>query len=88
MTTARPRKRTTLLIRCTGRTVHRVTLKPRGPTCGTVFTSERPYKSRADWIERARAAGWRVSPLQADNTVIACCPSCVSGTKPKTKERT
>ena len=70
------RKRTKLLIRCTGRWVNRRTNKPYGRVCGNVFTSSGAYRSRADWIERARAAGWRVSPLQRDNTVIANCPVC------------
>jgi hypothetical protein len=70
------RKRKKLLIRCTGRRVNPLNNKPYGRVCGKEFTSARGYRSRADWIERARAAGWRVSPLQRDNTVIANCPSC------------
>lgn len=68
--------RTRLVIRCTGRPVARVSLKPVGRECGTLFTTTAPYRSRAGWIEMARAAGWKVSPLSAANTVTATCPAC------------
>jgi hypothetical protein len=77
--------RTRLEIRCTGRRVSKVSNKPVGRTCGTVFTSSARYRSRANWIERARAAGWRISPLRPDNTVLAYCPNCVTGKKRKKK---
>jgi hypothetical protein len=82
MTNAGAAKRARLLIRCTGRKVSRISLKPRGRECGRVFVSAAAYRSRADWIERARAAGWSVSPLSLDKTVIANCPYCLTGTKP------
>ena len=77
--TARPRVRNPLVIRCTGRAVNPRTNQPIGRVCGKVYRSARAYRTRADWIERARAAGWRVSPLQADKTVTACCPTCSRG---------
>lgn len=75
MTPTRP-TRTRLLIRCTGRRVNPRTIQPVGRVCGRVFTSPRAYRSRANWIELARAAGWRVSPIQPDKTVTAGCPRC------------
>jgi hypothetical protein len=74
--------RTHLEIRCTGRKINPRNNQPYGRTCGTVFTSARTYRSRQNWIERARAAGWRVSPLRTDKTVNACCPACSTGRKP------
>lgn len=73
--------RTRLEIRCTGRRINPLNNQPIGRTCNLLFVSARAYRSRADWIERARAAGWRVSPLHADKTITACCPHCVSGKK-------
>lgn len=73
---AAPKKRRQLLIRCTGRAVNPRNNQPVGRVCGRLFASAKAYRSRADWIERARSVGWRVSPLQPDNTVIACCPRC------------
>lgn len=84
MTATRVRRR--LEIRCTGRAVNPRTNKHVGRVCGTVFVSARPYRSRADWIQRARAVGWRVSPLRPDNTVNACCPRCSSGGKKNRQE--
>lgn len=75
-----------LVIRCTGRLVDPRTFRPVGRVCGRVFKSATAYRSRANWIERARAAGWRVSPLASDNTVTACCPTCHTGKKRKKKE--
>lgn len=83
-------RRTALEIRCTGRKVNRFSNKPYGRTCGRVFTSKAAYRSRATWIERARAAGWRISPLLPDRTVTAFCPTCVTGKTnrtPRTEER-
>ncbi len=77
-TTRKPRVQ--LVIRCGSRPLDRLTLKPRGRVCGKLFTSTRAYRSRADWIERARSVGWRISPLKPDKTVDACCPKC-SGMK-------
>lgn len=78
--TARPtRVRNPLVIRCTGQAVNPLTNQPVGRVCGAVFTSARAYRSRKDWIERARAAGWRVSALTAEKTVNACCPKCTGG---------
>jgi hypothetical protein len=68
-----------LEIRCTGRRFNPLTNQLVGRECGQVFASAGTYLSRANWIERARAAGWRVSPLKTDNTVNACCPTCVGG---------
>lgn len=78
--------RSRLTILCTGQRVRRGSLKPFGRVCGTEFITNAPYRSRAGWIELARTAGWRVSPLRPDNTVTACCPACVSGTRRRTKE--
>ncbi len=75
--------RARLEIRCTGRKIRRTTNLPYGRTCDLLFTSTTPYRSRKDWIERARAAGWRVSPLLPDKTVHACCPACRTGKGPK-----
>ena len=80
------RPRIQLVIRCTGRKVNPLTFRAEGRVCGRRFTSAGKYRSRADWIERARAAGWRVSPLHRDKTVIACCPPC-NGTAPKKKKK-
>lgn len=80
---AKPRKRVTLLIRCSGRKVNPFSFRPEGRECGRRFRSAKAYSSRANWIERARAAGWRVSPLRPDKTVIANCPRCVTGPKRK-----
>lgn len=74
-----------LVITCTARAVNPLSNKPRGPACGTVFESAGPYRSRANWIEQARAAGWRISPLAKDNTVTAACPDCTNGTRRKKK---
>lgn len=74
--------RSRLEIRCTGRKVNQRSNRPYGRTCNQVFVSAGAYRSRKDWIERARAAGWRVSPLKPDKTVNACCPACSTG-KPK-----
>lgn len=79
MPTDTHRNRNPLLIRCSGRKVNPLNNKPVGAQCGRLFTSSKAYRSRADWIERARAAGWRVSPPQTDRTVIACCPRCCGG---------
>lgn len=73
MTTAR---RNQLEIRCTGQAVNPLNNQPVGKVCNTVFASARAYRSRKDWIERARAAGWRVSQPKPDRTVDACCPTC------------
>jgi hypothetical protein len=75
------RTSTRLHIRCTGRKINPLSNQPYGRTCGRVFTSTRPYHSRADWLERARAAGWRLSPLTSDRSVTACCPPCATGKK-------
>ncbi len=75
-------KRTQLVIRCTGRAFNRFKSKPVGRVCGAVFGSAAAYRDAADWIERARSIGWRVSPLQPGNTVTAICPNCVG--RPKT----
>jgi hypothetical protein len=77
--------RTRLEIRCTGRKVNPLTNRPYGRICNKVFASDRPYRSRNDWLERARAAGWRVSPPRADKTVNACCPDCSACRKPGKK---
>jgi hypothetical protein len=74
---------THLEILCTGRTINPRSNRPYGRTCGLLFTSTRPYRSATDWIERARVAGWRVSPLQPDHTVNAYCPACTTGKGPK-----
>lgn len=71
-----------LEIRCTGRKINPLNNRPYGRTCNRVFTAAGPYRTRASWIEQARAAGWRVSPLQPDKTVNACCPACSTGKKP------
>lgn len=72
--------RNPLLIRCSGRHVNPLSFKAVGRECGRQFRSAKAYRSRADWIERARSAGWRVSPLQQPgNTVIANCPRCRTG---------
>lgn len=81
MTTAR------LEIRCTGRHINRLTNRPYGRTCNRLFVSTGEYRTSADWIERARAAGWRISPLQADNTVNACCPTCSAARKESTEPK-
>jgi hypothetical protein len=73
-----------LEIRCAGRQINPLNNQPYGRICGLTFTSSGMYRSRRNWIERARAAGWRVSPLQADKTVTACCPACSTGKKQKT----
>lgn len=73
------RTRIKLEIRCTGRAINPLNNQPRGRVCGIVFQSPRAYRSRAAWIELARAAGWRVSPLARDKTVTAICPPCVAG---------
>jgi len=73
MTTAR---RNQLVIRCTGQAVNPLNNQPIGKVCNKVFTSTRAYRSRQDWIERARAAGWRVSQVNPDRTVKASCPTC------------
>jgi hypothetical protein len=75
--------RTHLEIRCTGRKFNPSKNCLYGRACNRVFTSARPYRSRKDWIERARSAGWRISPPHPDKTVTACCPACVTGKKPK-----
>lgn len=72
-----------LVIVCTARAVNPISNQPRGRPCSAVFESAKPYTSRANWIERARAAGWRVSPLAKDGTVNAACPDCTNGTRPK-----
>jgi hypothetical protein len=72
-----------LTIRCTGQRVRRGNLQPYGRVCGTEFTTTVPYRSRAAWIELARTAGWKVSPLTPGNTVTACCPACVTGARRK-----
>ncbi len=80
MTTTRNNpKRAQLVIRCSGRKYNPLTNAPVGRVCGRTFRSARAYRSRTDWIERARAAGWRVSPLTRDKTVNACCPTCSGG---------
>lgn len=78
--TRKKRQRRSLEIRCTGQRVNMRNLQPIGRVCGELFTSQRAYRSRANWIERARAVGWRVSPLQPDKTVNAMCPKCCGGT--------
>ena len=75
--------RSRLTILCTGQRVRRGSLKPYGRVCGAEFTTTVPYRSRAAWIELARTAGWRVSPLTRTGTVTACCPACVSGARRK-----
>lgn len=79
--------RNNIVIRCSGRAVNPLNNKPRGRECGQVFQSARTYRSRADWIERARAVGWRVSPLQPDKTVIANCPPCTRGEPRKRRKK-
>ena len=74
--------RSRLEIRCAGRKVRKSNNQPYGRTCNRVFASTGAYRSRANWIEQARVAGWRVSPLRADKTVNACCPTCSTGKKP------
>lgn len=76
--TPKKRQRRQLEIRCTGRAVNPYNNQPVGRPCGVLFQSG-AYRSRKNWIERARAAGWRVSPLQPDNTVNAYCPKCCGG---------
>jgi len=78
--------RSRLTIRCTGQRVRRGSLKPFGRVCGAQFTTTVAYRSRAGWIELARTAGWRISPFSPGNTVTACCPACVTGTRRRTKE--
>jgi len=78
--TATKVKRRQLVIRCTGRTVNPISLKPQGRVCGKTYRGP-VYRSKADWILRARAAGWRVSPLTRDG-VNAMCPTCSGGTSP------
>lgn len=68
-----------LLIRCSGRAVNPLNNQPTGRECGRRFSSK-AYRSRKDWIERARACGWRVSPPRPDGTVNAMCPTCSGGT--------
>lgn len=65
-----------LVIRCSGQRINRYAFRAVGPICGELFVSAAPYRTVVDWIERARVAGWRVSPLQPDHTVNAYCPSC------------
>lgn len=67
--------RNPLLIRCSSRRINPYKFQAEGRECGRRFASAKAYRSRADWIERARAAGWRVSPLAADKTVTATCPA-------------
>jgi hypothetical protein len=76
-----------LEIRCTGRKINPLSNRPYGRTCNLVFASSGPYRSRRHWIEQARAAGWRISPPQADKTVTACCPACSTGKKQKTPDQ-
>ncbi|MER5608293.1 hypothetical protein AB0F93_03550 [Micromonospora tulbaghiae] len=76
-----PKKKPTrrgLEIRCSGRSVDLYSFRAVGRPCGRLFTAG-TYRSRADWIERARAAGWKVSPLHPDKTVNAHCPKCHGG---------
>jgi hypothetical protein len=66
-----------LLIRCSGQRVRRQSLKPYGRVCGAEFVTTVAYRSRTAWVELARTAGWKVSPLNSTtNSVIACCPAC------------
>lgn len=67
--------RTQLVIQCSGQAINPLSLKPEGPRCRVIYDGK-TYRSRTDWIQRARAAGWRVSTPATDGTVNAMCPKC------------
>lgn len=70
-----------LVIRCSGRPVNQYNNEPTGRECGRRFESGGQHQGDpAAWTERARAGGWRVSPLDRDDTVNAMCPTCSGGT--------
>lgn len=68
-----------LQIKCAGRRVNHLTLKPVGRKCGRVFETAAKFRSRRALVELARTAGWRVAPLRRGPTVEAMCPKCSRG---------